>query len=364
MKPKSLKILLSGGGTGGHIYPAIAIANALKQKYPTAEFLFVGASHRMEMQKIPREGYKIKGLWINGLHRKALWKNVLFPVKLFVSLVQSFFILQKFKPSVVVGTGGFASGAVLYMASLKKIPTLIQEQNSYAGLTNRWLSKRVNLICVAYEQMHRFFPKEKIVKTGNPVRESLLHISSKEQKKYSYFQSNNRKTLLVLGGSLGAAAINQTIAKSVDFLKKLGVQLLWQTGASQYDAYKKYTSESVKVFDFIQNMDTAYCASDFIITRAGAGVLSELALVAKPCIVVPSPYLAADHQTKNALEFSNQNAAILLKQSSLSKDFKKVFTELFENESLQEKMRRSLRAIATPNATDLIVQNIIKLINK
>lgn len=357
-------ILLSGGGTGGHIYPAIAIANALKKKYPDAKFLFVGASNRMEMQKIPQAGYPIKGLWISGLQRKKVWKNILFPLKIFVSLIKSFFILQKFKPSIVIGTGGFASGAILYVASLKKIPTLIQEQNSYAGLTNKLLSKKVNLICVAYPNMQRFFPKEKIIKTGNPVRQDVFDLKSKKEKAQLHFnfQFAKKKTLLVLGGSLGAVAINQIILDSLDFFEENEMQILWQTGKTQYHLYKKYVSENVKIFDFIQKMDYAYSMADFIMSRAGAGAISELALVGKPMILVPSPYVAEDHQTKNALAFACKNAAILLKQKNLKKDFKKIFEDLLKNENLQEKISLNLQKMAMPNATNLILDNIEKLI--
>ena len=363
MNHKPLKILLSGGGTGGHIYPAITIADALKRRYPDAKFLFVGASHCMEMQKIPKANYAIKGMWISGLQRKLTFKNCLFPLKLLISLLQSFFILRNFRPDVVVGTGGFASGPVLYMAALKKIPTLIQEQNSYPGITNRLLAKKVNLVCVAYDGLERFFPKEKIIKTGNPVRRDLFDLEREKNKAYRNFRLDSKKqTLLVLGGSLGARSINETIERSILFLKGLNLQILWQTGASDYQQYQKYNSESVRVCDFIQAVNFAYAITDFAISRAGALAISELSLIGKPVILVPSPYLAEDHQTKNAMAVSAKNAALLLRQDQLKARFEKTFKEMFLNKEKQKNMGKALQEMAMPNATHLIVNHIIKLI--
>ena len=257
-----MKVLISGGGTGGHIYPAIAIANEIKKRYPSAEFLFVGAQDRMEMEKVPSAGYKIKGLWISGIQRKLTVDNLSFPLKLLSSVWKSKKIVKEFQPDVVVGTGGFASGPVLYVASNKNIPSLIQEQNSYPGITNKLLSKKANSICVAYDGLDRFFPKEKITKTGNPVRQNLLTVDSKRDAGIDFFNLDpNKKTLLVIGGSLGARAVNKLIAESLEFLDESGVQIIWQTGKFYIDEYKKYNAkDGVQTHAFLADMDLAYDA--------------------------------------------------------------------------------------------------------
>jgi len=299
---KKYKFILSGGGTGGHIYPAVAIANELKLRFPDAEILFVGAQDKMEMQKVPQAGYPIEGLWIAGLQRKITLQNMMFPFKLMSSLWKSRKIIKKFKPDAVIGTGGFASGPLLQVANNNNIPTVIQEQNSYPGITNKILSKKANAICVAYENLERFFPKDKIVFTGNPVRQDLLDIENKKQEGVSYFKLDaNKRTLLILGGSLGARRVNQLIEKELDFLLKSGVQVYWQCGKLYYEDYKKYNDrENVQVVAFIDRMDLIYAAADFVISRAGASSVSELCLVGKPTIFIPSPNVAEDHQTKNA----------------------------------------------------------------
>ncbi len=360
---KKYKFILSGGGTGGHIYPAIAIANELKNDFPNAEFLFVGAKDRMEMEKVPQAGYAIKGLWISGLQRSLSLKNLMFPFKLISSLWKSKKIIKQFNPDVAVGTGGYASAPLLKMASRNGIPTLIQEQNSYAGITNKWLSKNVNTICVAYEDMQRFFPKEKIRLTGNPVRLDLLNSHSKKEEAIAFFNlDKNVKTLLVLGGSLGARSINSLIDKSLDFFKNQNIQVLWQCGKFYEELYKDKTNGTVKVHPFLNRMDLAYAASDFIISRAGALSVSELCLVGKPAIFIPSPNVSEDHQTKNAMAIASKEAAILLKESELDKKFKTTFSELVSSEELQEKLSANIKKLAKPNATKLIVEEIKKLL--
>ncbi|MCU0350555.1 MAG: undecaprenyldiphospho-muramoylpentapeptide beta-N-acetylglucosaminyltransferase [Flavobacterium sp.] len=361
---KQLKFILSGGGTGGHIYPAIAIANELKSSYPDAEFLFVGAKDKMEMQKVPQAGYPIKGLWIAGLQRKISFQNALFPVKLIVSLVKSFFILKQFKPDVVIGTGGFASGAVLQVANWMGIPTVVQEQNSFPGITNKVLSKKANVICVAYEGLEKFFPKEKLKLTGNPVRQDLIEIDEKHIQALTYLElDSTKRTVLVLGGSLGARRINQLIAKEIDFLLDLGLQVVWQCGKLYFDEYNHFNEKkNVHVLAFIDKMDLAYAASDFIISRSGASSVSELCIVGKPTIFIPSPNVAEDHQTKNALAIVEKKGAIMLKENELEDQFKTVFADLVSNDEKQVKLSKKIHKLALPNATKEIVKEIEKLL--
>ncbi|MFN3753413.1 undecaprenyldiphospho-muramoylpentapeptide beta-N-acetylglucosaminyltransferase [Flavobacterium sp.] len=359
-----LKFILSGGGTGGHIYPAVAIANELKSRFPEAEFLFVGAKDKMEMQKVPQAGYQINGLWIAGLQRKLTLQNAMFPLKLVSSLLTSRQILKSFKPDVVIGTGGFASGPLLQMANSMDIPTVIQEQNSYPGITNKLLSKRANAICVAYENLERFFPKDKIVFTGNPVRQDLLDVETKTAEGIAYFKlDTNKKTLLVLGGSLGARRVNQLIAKELDFLLQSGIQVFWQCGKLYFDEYQHFNErENVQVVAFIDKMDLIYAAADFVISRAGASSVSELCLVGKPTIFIPSPNVAEDHQTKNAKAIVDKNGAILLKENELEEKFETTFSDLISNKDLQLTLSQNIKKLAKPNATKDIVEQIIKLI--
>ncbi len=322
------KFILSGGGTGGHIYPAIAIANELAQRFPEAEFLFVGARDKMEMEKVPQAGYKIKGLWISGLQRKLSLKNLMFPVKLISSLIKAARIVSRFKPDVVIGTGGFASGPVLKMASLKGIPCVLQEQNSYAGITNKLLAAKAAKICVAYDGMDTFFPAEKIVKTGNPVRDNIIRTASVKEEAFEYFDLDpERTTLLVIGGSLGARKINELIVEQLSFFSKLGLQLIWQCGKLYFDEYKDFQSDTVRVYDFMNRMDLSYAAADMIISRAGAGSVSELCIVGKPVIFIPSPNVAEDHQTKNAEALVAENAALMVKEKDLEARFETIFSE-------------------------------------
>jgi UDP-N-acetylglucosamine--N-acetylmuramyl-(pentapeptide) pyrophosphoryl-undecaprenol N-acetylglucosamine transferase len=357
------KFIISGGGTGGHIYPAIAIANELKNKFPDAEFLFVGAKDKMEMQKVPQAGYKIKGLWIAGLQRKLTLRNAMFPFKLTSSLWNSYLILKKFKPDVVIGTGGFASGAVLKMANILNIPTVVQEQNSYPGITNKLLANKASSICVAYENLERFFPKDKIKITGNPVRQDLL-ISVNKEEALAYFNlDKTKKTLLVLGGSLGARRINQLIAKELDFLLKNNIQIIWQCGKLYQEQYQKFNVTNVQVVSFIDRMDLVYAAADFIISRSGASSVSELCIIGKPTIFIPSPNVAEDHQTKNAKAICDKNGAILIKESELENEFQIVFKDLISNDEKQNNLSQNIKKLAKPNATIDIVEEIVKLLN-
>jgi UDP-N-acetylglucosamine--N-acetylmuramyl-(pentapeptide) pyrophosphoryl-undecaprenol N-acetylglucosamine transferase len=360
---QSVNIILSGGGTGGHIYPAIAIANELKVKYPEANFLFVGAKDKMEMEKVPQVGYEIKGLWISGLQRKITTQNLSFPFKLFSSFLNAYKIIKKFKPTIVIGTGGFASGPTLFVASRLGIKTVIQEQNSYPGITNKLLGKRANNICVAYDGLERFFPSNKIVKTGNPVRQDLLDIETKQAESISFFKLNAaKKTLVVIGGSLGARAVNNLIEKHIHWLVENGVQVIWQTGKLYYEEFKKYdTLEGVQTHAFLNRMDLTYAAADFLISRAGASSISELCIVGKPVIFIPSPNVAEDHQTKNALSVVEKDAALLLRESELE-IFQLMFSGLISDEKLQQKLSENIKKLALPNATKDIVKVIEKLI--
>ena len=363
---KSYKIILSGGGTGGHIYPAIAIANELKSRFPKSEFLFVGANNKMEMQKVPEAGYAIKGLWIAGLQRRLTFKNLLFPLKLGVSLIKSLAILNAFKPAVVIGTGGFASGPLLQMAAMKGVPTLIQEQNSFPGITNKLLSKKVNKICVAYEGLERFFPKEKLILTGNPVRQDVLDPDQKSNEAQTFFNLDpNKKTLVVLGGSLGARRINQLVESELNFFKALGIQLIWQCGKLYANDYSHYNSNSdVQVHTFLNRMDLAYAAADIVISRAGASSVSELCVVGKPVIFIPSPNVSEDHQTKNASAVAEKNAAIIISEKELESSFEMQFSKLINSESQQQEMSTNIKKLALTQATHKIVDEIEKLLNK
>ncbi|MBO6828338.1 undecaprenyldiphospho-muramoylpentapeptide beta-N-acetylglucosaminyltransferase [Allomuricauda sp.] len=359
------RFILSGGGTGGHIYPAVAIANELKRRYPDAKFLFVGAKDKMEMEKVPQAGYEIKGLWISGLQRKLTLKNLMFPFKVISSLLEARNIIKQFKPHVAIGTGGFASGPLLRMAQRAGVPCVLQEQNSFAGITNKLLAAKAEKICVAYDGMERFFPKEKIVKTGNPIRTDLVAVSKNKEEALGFFGlKGDKKTVLVLGGSLGARRINQLIEKKLEFFAKQNLQVLWQCGKLYYEAYKTHDSDTVKVMAFVNRMDLAYAAADVIISRAGAGSVSELCLVGKPVIFIPSPNVAEDHQTQNAKALVSKDAAIMLKEDELDAEFETNFSNLMASEALQEKLGKNIRKMAMPKATEHIVDEIEKLLKK
>lgn len=361
---KQYKFILSGGGTGGHIYPAIAIANELKSRFPDAEFLFVGAKDKMEMQKVPQAGYKIIGLWIAGLQRRLTFDNTLFPIKLISSLLKSRTIIRNFKPDVVVGTGGFASGPLLQIAAIAGIPTVIQEQNSYPGITNKLLSKNADKICVAYENLERFFPKNKMILTGNPVRQDLIDIDSKREEALQYFNLDpNKQILLVLGGSLGARRVNQLIAKEILTFAAHNIQVIWQCGKLYFDEYKRVEeNENIQIHSFIDRMDLVYAAADIVISRAGASSVSELCIVGKPVIFIPSPNVAEDHQTKNAQAIVDKKGALLLKESELDSQFSVVFESLVKDPEKQKQLGKNIKQLALPEATKQIVDEIVKLI--
>ena len=363
---KSYKVILSGGGTGGHIYPAIAIANELKFRFPMTEFLFVGASDKMEMQKVPEAGYCIVGLWISGFQRRVTFKNLLFPFKLLFSLLKSVQIINTFKPDVVIGTGGFASGPVLQVASMRGVPTLIQEQNSFPGITNKLLSKKVDKVCVAYEGLERFFPKEKLVLSGNPVRQDLLDLEQKRAEAIEFFNlESEKKILLVLGGSLGARRINQLIESKLDYFKALGIQVIWQCGKLYSDDYNQYnSSDLVQVHAFINRIDLAYASADFVISRAGASSVSELCVVGKPVIFIPSPNVSEDHQTKNAIAITKNNAALLIAEKNLESSFESEFSIVLNSKSQQELLSENIKKLALREATKTIVDEIEKLLVK
>ena len=359
------RFILSGGGTGGHIYPAIAIANALKERYPGADFLFVGAKDRMEMERVPEAGYNIKGLWISGLQRKLTLKNLLFPIKLISSLIEARKIVRDFKPDLVVGTGGFASGPLLRVASKRGIPCVLQEQNSFAGLTNKLLASKAAKICVAYDNMERYFPKEKLIKTGNPVREHIVDTSTSREEAFAFFGLNpRRKTLLVLGGSLGSKRINELVLSQLPLFGEMEIQLLWQCGKGYYEQYERYTNPAVKVLDFVNRMDLAYAAADVIISRAGASSVSELCIVGKPVIFIPSPNVAEDHQTKNAMALVDKSAAKMIKESELDENFPEVFGSLILSEVQRKELSKNIKELALPGATGHIVDVISSLLNK
>ena len=358
---KHIKVIISGGGTGGHIFPALSVANEIKRRHPDAEILFVGAKRRMEMEKIPANGYPIKGLWISGIDRKSFIKNLLFPVKLILSFVKALIIVMRFKPDFVIGTGGFASGPVLLAAQFLGIPTFIQEQNSYPGITNKKLSKKARKIYTAYDNLENFFDARKILKTGNPVRKDLsgLKVDKNEAlKKFGLYPG--KKTILSLGGSLGAATLNEGILNILDKLKENDYQIIWQTGKNDFENYKHLTDEQVKVVPFITNMPDAYAAADLIISRAGAGTISELTLIGKPVILVPSPYVAEDHQTKNAKALSENEAAVLLPEKKIKDELWQTVKEILENDILSGKLRDNIKKLAIPGATKRIVDDIFE----
>ena len=363
---KNLKFILSGGGTGGHIYPAIAVENELKSRFPDCEILFVGARDKMEMQKVPQAGYKIKGLWIAGIQRRLTFDNSLFPVKLLDSLLKSRTIISDFKPNVVIGTGGFASGPLLRVAGFAGIPTVIQEQNSYPGITNKWLSRKASKICVAYENLEQFFPKSKIVLTGNPVRQDLIDIRNKKEEARKYFNiAEGKKVLLVLGGSLGARRVNQLIAKELVNFNSQNVQVIWQCGKLYFDEYQRYNdNENVQVMSFIDRMDLVYAVADIVISRAGASSVSELCIVGKPVIFIPSPNVAEDHQTKNAKAIVDKGGALMVKEGELDTQFSVTFNNLLNDENLQKSLSENIEKLAKVNATKDIVDEIVKLIKR
>ncbi len=368
MNSENPRIIISGGGTGGHIYPAIAIANALREVRPGTEVLFVGALGKMEMEKVPKAGYRIVGLPVVGLQRSLSLSNLLFPFKLAGSLWKARQVIREFNPHVAVGVGGFASGPLLQMASLAGIPTLIQEQNSYAGITNRLLSRKAARICVAYPGMEKFFPKEKILLTGNPVRKDIIDISGKRETGLAHFGlSDSRKTLFVMGGSLGARSINESIENSLQLLTGQGIQLIWQTGKLFADRARQTIEQMqlghlVKAFDFIYEMDMAYAAADAIVSRAGALSVSEICLAGKPAILVPYPYASEDHQTSNAQTLVSEQAALLVRDSDTGELLGQKAAGLLENDELRKTLSENCRLLGFPDAAVRIASEVLNLV--
>lgn len=366
---KQLRIIISGGGTGGHIFPAVSIANAIKEQHPNADILFVGAEGRMEMQRIPAAGYKIIGLPIAGFNRKNLLKNFSVLIKIIRSQLKARKILKEFKPHVAVGVGGYASGPTLKMAEMMGIPTLIQEQNSYAGVTNKLLAKKANKICVAYEGMERFFDKEKIILTGNPVRQGLLTPIPKDQAIRSLELDPNKKTILIIGGSLGARTINNCVIKGLEKIKKSNVQVIWQTGKYYINEARKSIQTfgelpMLYVTDFISDMATAYNAADLVISRAGAGSISEFCLLQKPVILVPSPNVAEDHQTKNALALVNKEAALYVKDTEAEEKLIDLAIQTVQQPEVLGKLSKHITTLAFKDSANVIAEEVCKLAQK
>lgn len=356
---KQHRFLISGGGTGGHIFPAVAIANEIRALEPDAIIEFVGASDRMEMEKVPAAGYKIHGIWITGFQRELSLKNLSFPFKVISSLWSCYRILNSFKPDAVIGTGGFASGPLLKVACWLKIPTLIQEQNSFAGVTNKLLGKKVNTVCLGFEKSKSFFPESKCVVTGNPVRQSILNLPGKIESLTKLNLDPGKKTLLVIGGSLGARSINQALDAMIETLDQNSIQLIWQTGKSYTAAHKPKFG---MVSTFIENMETVYAAADIIVSRAGAIAITELCFVGKPVILVPSPFVAEDHQTKNALDLVEKKAALLVKNSEADTHLWPAIQSVLNDKQLYDSLSFNIKKLEKPNATKTIVAEIFKLL--
>lgn len=362
-----LRIIISGGGTGGHIFPAVSIANAIRAKYPEAKILFVGALGRMEMQRVPAAGYEIVGLPISGFNRKNMLKNVVVLYRIWKSQQMAKKIIRKFNPMAAVGVGGYASGPMLNQCTKMGIPCLIQEQNSYAGVTNKILSKKVDRICVAYDGMERFFPADKIVKTGNPVRQALLDTKlTKAEALKSFGLSEDKKTILIVGGSLGARTVNESVLQNLDMIKESGVQFIWQTGkyynaSIKAELKQRGTVPSLHVTDFISDMGAAYKAADLVISRAGASSISEFCLIGKPVILVPSPNVAEDHQTKNAMALVNKNAALYVKDADAPAEVVKLALQTVKDDARLKELSENILKLALPDSADIIANEVVKL---
>ncbi|HRX31127.1 MAG TPA: undecaprenyldiphospho-muramoylpentapeptide beta-N-acetylglucosaminyltransferase [Tenuifilaceae bacterium] len=367
MEKNQLKIIISGGGTGGHIFPAISIANELVRQRPDINILFVGAEGRMEMEKVPKAGYNIVGLPVVGFQRKLTLANLKFPFKLISSLLKARKVVRNFKPNVAVGVGGYASGPILKAAQRVGIPTLLQEQNSYAGITNKLLAKQAKTICVAYEGMDKYFPADKIILTGNPVRSDLENITVTKTEALSFFNiPSDKKVILVLGGSLGARTINQSLIGNLELIRNAeDVVVIWQTGKYYYNELKSKLDvekvDNIRLNDFINQMNMAYAAADLVISRAGAGTISELCLVAKPSILIPSPNVAEDHQTRNAEALSTKNAAIMVKDSDAVSTLINIALATVRNSEKLNELKINIAKMALPNSAKIIAEEVLKL---
>ena len=369
MVKKQARIIISGGGTGGHIFPAIAIAQALKRIKKDIDILFVGAKGKIEEKKVPEAGFKIELIDIRGFERKISIENIKNVFRLIKSIFKSRKIIKRFKPDVVVGVGGYAGGPVVYVAARKKIPTLIQEQNSYPGITNKILSKRANKICTAYGEMERFFPKDKIINTGNPVRKKIVDTDATREEVLGFFGlESGRKVILSLGGSGGAKSINEGIKSNLNQIADSGVYLIWQTGKAYYEdslkAAETYGSDNIKIYDFISRMDLAYKAADLVISRAGAGTISELCLLEKASILVPSPNVAEDHQTKNAMALVKKDAALIIKDNETKQNLIPEALKLLNDQNEIEKLSVNISKEKKINSDELIANEVLKLIEK
>ena len=370
MNSRKTKIIISGGGTGGHIFPAIAIADCLKKRFPQADILFIGAKNRMEMDRVPKAGYPIEGLWISGFKRELSIDNLSFPFKLLSSMINARRIIKRFKPDVVIGVGGFASGPTMKTASSLNIPIVIQEQNSFPGVTNKLVAKKAEKICVAYNDMDRWFPKEKIVLTGNPLRNNIKPLDDQKEECLKFFDLNpDKKTILLVGGSQGALGINRGISAMLDAFKDNDCQMIWQTGTHYYDkaieeVKNNGLQDRIKCTVFIDRMDMAYAAADVVISRAGAMSISELSLLRKAVVFVPLPTAAEDHQTKNAMSLVKENAALMVKNSETETELLPTVFSLLENEEKQNEMKDNIAKFAKPNAAEDIVDQIEMIINK
>ena len=357
-------MIISGGGTGGHIFPAVAIANALKRLAPDTEILFVGANGRMEMERVPAAGYKIIGLDIAGFQRKALWKNISLPFKLMKSLLKARAIIKEFKPDVAVGVGGYASGPMLHAAGNANVPYLLQEQNSYAGITNKRLGKKAEKICVAYERMDKFFPADRIMLTGNPIRRESVAIEGKREEAATFFGLDaEKKTILVTGGSLGAGTLNKSVTAGLQKVLDADVQLIWQTGKFYYPQLHEYVDKypGIKVLEFLSRMDLAYAMSDVIISRAGAGTISELCIIQKPVILVPSPNVAEDHQTKNAMALVEKGAALLIADSIAERELIQSALTLLNSDEKRKSLSENIGKLALPDADEVIAREVLRI---
>jgi len=374
MQQPKKKIIISGGGSGGHIFPAIAIANALKKNLDDPKILFIGAKGRMEMEKVPQAGYPIESLWISGLQRKLTLKNLMFPFKVISSLMKAGRLIRRFKPDVVIGVGGYASGPTLRVASKRNIPSLIQEQNSYPGITNKLLARTVNKICVAYEGMEKFFPESKIILTGNPVRQTIVDLEGKKVDAYKFFEfSENQKTLIIIGGSQGARSINFSLSRSLESLIRKNIQIVWQTGKAGYEdanemklhlesvLNQKIVDKHLRIRPFIDRMDFVYAIADLVLSRAGAIAISEFCAVGLPVILVPLPSAAEDHQTSNAMALAEKGAAVLVKDQELKSKLDQTLHDLLDDDSKREQMKEEIIKLSRKDAVEKICEEIIGL---
>lgn len=362
-----MRIIISGGGTGGHVFPAIAIADALKRLEPDSELLFVGAKGKLEMQRVPKAGYRIKGLWISGFQRKLSLRNLLFPLKLAWSMLRAYWILRRFRPQAAVGVGGYASGPVLKVAGWQGVARLIQEQNSHAGVTNRLLAKGVDRVCVAYEKMERFFPKDKLVHTGNPVRQDLLNANDKRSEAFAHFGFDaSKKTLLVLGGSLGARTLNESMRAHLTALKEADVQVLWQAGRLYIEEFEPLVKDypTIQITAFIERMDLAYALADVVISRAGALSISELCVIGKAAILVPSPNVAEDHQTKNSQALVEKEAALLIADAQAPERLLPEALALLQDEQRCKTLAANSKAMGIPDAAERIAKEVLRIARK